>query len=44
MYIASIDAIAQGVEARHELLTGYARRIIEETIDIAQDLEVPDDE
>ncbi len=42
--VDKMDAIAYGVEARHELIIGYTRNVIEETIAIARKLGVPEHE
>lgn len=43
-FLSTIDAIARGVEARHELITGHSRRITEETMVIARALGIPENE
>ena len=39
-----MDAIARGVEAREELLTGYSKTVTERTIDIARQLGMAEEE
>jgi len=43
-FLEAMDAIAYGVEARYELITGHSRRVAEETVAIARELGVPKDE
>ncbi len=43
-FLEAMDAIAYGVEARYELITGHSRRVAEETVAIARELGVPEDE
>jgi hypothetical protein len=39
-----MDAIAQGVQARFEESTGYSKRVIDATINVAKALGVPESE
>ena len=41
---SEMDAIACGVEAKHELLTGSSYIVTQKTIDIARQLGIPDEE
>ena len=41
-FLDKMDAIAYGVEARYELITGHSRKVTEETVDIARALRVPE--
>jgi len=43
-FLDNMDAIAYGVEARFEENTGYSRRVTEATVDIAQELGIPEAE
>ena len=43
-FLDKMNAIAYGVEARYELITGHSRRITEETIVVARELGLPEDE
>jgi len=43
-FLDKMDAIAYGVEARYELITGHSRRVTEETVAIARELGVSEDE
>lgn len=38
-----VDAIARGVEARHDLIFGHSMIVTQETVDIARQLGVPDE-
>ena len=42
--VSEMDAIAHGVEAKHELLTGSSYIVTQKTIDIARQLGIPDEE
>jgi hypothetical protein len=39
-----LDHIAEGVEVRYDLLTGYTQAVIQSTAAIARNLGVPDDD
>jgi len=43
-YFDEMNAIAQGVAARHDLLFSHSKIVIQETIDIAQRLDIPEEE
>ena len=43
-FIDKMDAIAYGVEARYELITGHSEKITKETVAIARQLGIPEDE
>ncbi len=40
--LVQMDAIAHGVEIRQDLLTGYSKSVLYETMRIAEQLGVPD--
>lgn len=42
--LIEMNAIACGIEARHDLLIGYSEIVIQETINIAQHLGIPEKE
>jgi len=42
--IAEMDAIARGAEARLDLILGYSKMVIQETVDIARRLGIPEEE
>ena len=42
--VSEMDAIARGVEVKHELLTGYSHIVTQKTIDIARQLDITDKE
>ena len=39
-----ISAIALGIEAKHNLLTGFSKTVTQQTIDIARQLDIPEEE
>lgn len=43
-YSDEMNAIAQGVAARHDLLLGHSKMVIQETVDIARRLGIPEEE
>ena len=39
-----ISAIARGIEAKHNLITGFSKIVTQQTIDIARQLDIPEKE
>ncbi len=43
-YLNRLIFIAEGVEARHNLLYGHSEMVVQETVDVARYLEIPEEE